>query len=164
MSTSTVGRVMKRLKERGVLIEPVNIRQAREARRRRRKPRYAIRKPQGYRVTAPGDLVQVDTLQVRLQSDDVRWQFSSRDLISRWDVSRVYRRATSFTATKFLEYMERKFPFRIRAIQIDGGSEFKSTSRRLAEIEGFGSSSSPSDSQAAGLCGAFESNPSGRVL
>jgi putative transposase len=125
VSTSTVGRVMKRLKERGVLVEPLNIRLAREARKRRRKPRYAIRKPPGYRVTAPGDLVQVDTLQIRLQSDDIRWQFSSRDLISRWDVSRAYRRATSFTATLFLEYMERKFPFAVRAIQIDGGSEFK---------------------------------------
>ncbi len=125
VSTSTVGRVMKRLKERGVLVEPFNIRQAREARKRRRKPRYAIRKPQGYRVTAPGDLIQVDTLQIRLQSDDCRWQFSSRDLISRWDVSRAYRRATSYTASLFLEYMQRKFPFLIRAIQIDGGSEFK---------------------------------------
>ena len=125
ISTSTVGRVMKRLKARGVLVEPVNVRQAREARKRRRKPRYAIRKPQGYRVSAPGDLIQVDTLQIRLQSDDVRWQFSSRDLISRWDVSRAYRRASSYTATLFLEYMERKFPFPIRAIQIDGGSEFK---------------------------------------
>jgi putative transposase len=125
ISTSTVGRVMKRLKERGVLVEPRNVRQAREARQRRRRPRYAIRKPRGYRVTAPGDLVQVDTLQVRLQSDDVRWQFSARDLISRWDVSRAYRRATSYTATQFLEYLERKFPFLVRAIQIDGGSEFK---------------------------------------
>jgi transposase InsO family protein len=125
VSTSTVGRVMKRLKERGVLVEPLNIRLAREARKRQRKPRYAIRKPQGYRVTAPGDLVQVDTLQIRLQSDDRRWQFSSRDLISRWDVSRAYRRATSFTAALFLEYMEKKFPFPVRAIQIDGGSEFK---------------------------------------
>lgn len=125
VSTSTVGRVMNRLKERGVLVEPINIRQAREARKRRRKPRYAIRKPPGYRVTAPGDLIQVDTLQLRLQSDDCRWQFSSRDLISRWGVSRVYRRATSFTASLFLEYMQRKFPFSIRAIQIDGGSEFK---------------------------------------
>jgi putative transposase len=125
LSTSTVGRVMKRLKERGVLVEPLNIRQAKEARKRRRRPRYAIRKPQGYRVTAPGDLVQVDTLQVRLQSDDRRWQFSSRDLISRWDVSRAYRQATSYTASLFLEYMERKFPFPLRALQIDGGSEFK---------------------------------------
>jgi transposase InsO family protein len=125
VSTSTVGRVMKRLKERGVLVEPLNIRQAREARKRRRKPRYAIRKPQGYRVTAPGDLVQVDTLQIRLRSDDRRWQFSTRDLISRWDVSRAYRHASSFAAALFLEYMERKFPFPVRAIQIDGGSEFK---------------------------------------
>jgi transposase InsO family protein len=125
VSTSTVGRVMKRLKDRGVFVEPLNVRLAREARKRRRKPRYAIRKPQGYRVTAPGDLVQVDTLQIRLQSDDRRWQFSSRDLISRWDVSHAYRRATSFTAAQFLEYMEKKFPFPIQAIQIDGGSEFK---------------------------------------
>jgi putative transposase len=125
VSSSTVGRVMKRLKDRGVLVEPINVRQAREARRRRRKPRYAIRKPQGYRVTAPGDLVQVDTLQIRLQSDDRRWQFSTRDLISRWDVSRAYRHASSYAAALFLEYMERKFPFPVRAIQIDGGSEFK---------------------------------------
>lgn len=125
VSTSTVGRVMKRLKDRGVLVEPVNVRQAKEARKRRRRPRYAIRKPEGYRVTAPGDLVQVDTLQIHLQGSDRRWQFSSRDLISRWDVSRAFRNASSFAAALFLEYMVRKFPFRFRAIQIDGGSEFK---------------------------------------
>jgi len=125
VSTSTVGRVMKRLKERGVLVEPVNVRQAKEARKRRYKPRYAIRKPEGYRVTAPGDLIQVDTLQIHLKGNDRRWQFSSRDLISRWDVSRAYRNASSFAAALFLEYMERKFPFPVRAIQIDGGSEFK---------------------------------------
>ena len=125
VSTSTVGRVMKRLKDRGVLVEPVNVRQAKEARKRRRRPRYAIRKPEGYRVTAPGDLIQVDTLQIHLKGNDRRWQFSSRDLISRWDVSRAYRNASSFAAALFLEYMERKFPFPVRAIQIDGGSEFK---------------------------------------
>ena len=56
VSTSTVGRVMKRLRDRGVLVEPINVRRAQEARKRRRRPRYAIRKPEGYRVTAPGDL------------------------------------------------------------------------------------------------------------
>src|SRR4030042_1295463 len=120
VSTSTVGRVMQRLKDRGVLVEPLNVRLAREARKRRRKPRYAIRKPQGYRLTAPGGPVPVDTLQIRLQSDDRRWQFSSRDLITRWDVSRAFRRATSFTAAPFLEYMERQFPFPVPAIPIDG--------------------------------------------
>ena len=125
ISTSSVGRVMKRLKDRGVLVEPLNVRLARAARKRRWKPRYAIRKPPGYRLDAPGDLVQVDTIQIRLQSDDIHFQFSARDAISRWDCLRAYRRASSFSAALFLEYMERKFPFRVRAIQIDGGSEFK---------------------------------------
>jgi putative transposase len=125
VSTSTVGRVLKRLQARGVLVEPVNVRMAQAARKRRRKPRYAIRKPPGYRVTAPGDLIQLDTLQLRLASTDRRWQFTTRDLVSRWDVARAYRRATSFTAALVLEYLERKFPFPVRAIQIDGGSEFK---------------------------------------
>jgi transposase InsO family protein len=135
-STSTVGRVMKRLRDRGVLVEPINVRRAREARKRRRRPRYAIRKPEGYRVAAPGDLVQVDTLQVHLQGCGRRWQFSSRDLISRWDVSRAYRNASSFAASLFLEYMERKFPFVVRAIQIDGGSEFKKHFEEACRLRG----------------------------
>jgi putative transposase len=69
ISTSSVGRVMKRLKDRGVLVEPLNVRLARAARKRRWKPRYAIRKPPGYRLDTPGDLVQVDTIQIRLQID-----------------------------------------------------------------------------------------------
>ena len=125
VSASTVGRTLKRLKERGLLTEPLNVRLAKAARKRRRKPRYAIRMPNGYPVEAPGDLVQLDTLQLRLQSNDVRYQFSARDVYSRWDRSRAYRRQTSITAACFLEYLERKFPFPIKAIQIDGGSEFK---------------------------------------
>jgi putative transposase len=39
ISGSTVGREMKRLRARGVLVEPENVRQAKLARRRRRKPR-----------------------------------------------------------------------------------------------------------------------------
>jgi putative transposase len=124
-STSTVGRVMKRLRERGVLVEPLNVRLAREARKRRWKPRYAMRKPEGYRIDAPGDLVQVDTVQIRFANSQIRHQYSARDAISRWDCGRAYGRASSLTATSFLDYMQKKFPFSIRAIQIDGGSEFK---------------------------------------
>jgi len=125
VSTSTVGRVMKRLRDRGVLVEPLNVRLAKLNRRRRWKPRYAMRKPQGYAIDAPGDLVQVDTLHLRFRDGHTRYQFSARDAISRWDTSRAYWKATSLTAMMFLEYMEKKFPFPVRAIQIDGGSEFK---------------------------------------
>lgn len=125
ISTSTVGRTLKRLKDRGVLVEPLNVRLAKAARKRRRKPRYAMRKPEGYRIDAPGDLVQVDTVHIYLRAGEIRYQFSSRDAVSRWDCCKAYRHASSFAAAAFLEYMEKKFPFRIRAIQIDGGSEFK---------------------------------------
>jgi len=124
-SASTVGRVINRLKARGLLREPENVRLAKLARKRRRKPRYAVRMPKGYTIEAPGDLVQMDTLKLQLMSNDVRYHFSARDVISRWDCARAFRRQTRFAAARFLEYLETKFPFKIKAIQIDGGSEFK---------------------------------------
>ena len=117
LSGSTVGRVMARLRERGLLVEPENVRQAKLARRRRRKPK-------GYRVEAPGDLVQVDTLQVRLVANEVRFQFSAWDMAAKYCPFRAYRRQTSTAAADFLHHLKTKFPFRIKAIQIDGGSEF----------------------------------------
>jgi len=136
ISTSTVGRVLNRLKDRGVLVEPLNVRLAKAARKRRRKPRYAIRKPAGYIVNAPGDLVQVDTVQIKFRNSQIRYQFSARDAVSRWDTSRAYHRATSLMAAAFLEYMEKKFPFSIRAIQIDGGSEFKKNFEEACRQQG----------------------------
>jgi putative transposase len=124
-SASTVGRVMNRLKTRGLLVEPLNVTQAKLARKRRRKPRYAVRKPKDYRVEAPGDLVQVDTLQIRLIPKEIRYQFSARDMVSRFDALRAYKSQTSLKAAHFLHYLRKKFPYPIRAIQIDGGSEFK---------------------------------------
>lgn len=125
VSASTVGRVMNRLKARGVLVEPANVTQAKLARKRRRKPRYAVRKPKDYRAMAPGDLVQVDSLQVKLVANEIRYQFSARDVVTRFDALRAYKRQTSLKAAHFLHYLRKKFPYPIRAIQIDGGSEFK---------------------------------------
>jgi putative transposase len=122
---ATVGRVMARLRARGLLVEPANVRQAKLARQRRRKPRYAVRKPKDYRVAGPGDLVEVDTLQVRLCPNEVRFQFGARDVWARFDGLRAYKKQTSMAATDFLHYLRKKFPFPIKAIQIDGGSEFK---------------------------------------
>ena len=124
ISASTVGRIINRLKARGLLSEPENVRLAKLARRRRHKPRYAVRMPKGYSIRAPGDLVQMDTLKLALMSNDVRYHFSARDVVSRRDCAQAFRRQTSFAAARFLEYLEMKFPFPIKAIQIDGGSEF----------------------------------------
>jgi hypothetical protein len=51
-------------------------------------------------------------------------KFTARDLISRWDVIELHRRATSNAATLFLDTLQRRLPFPLRALQVDGGSEF----------------------------------------
>ncbi|HZX11538.1 MAG TPA: helix-turn-helix domain-containing protein [Acidobacteriota bacterium] len=125
ISASTVGRVINRLKKRGLLVEPVNAALAKRARKRGWKPRYAIRKPKGYKIQGPGDLVEVDTLKVTLIPNEIRYQFSARDVVVKFDGMRAYKSQTSMKAAHFLQYLQKKFPFKIKAIQIDGGSEFK---------------------------------------
>lgn len=136
VSSSTVGRTINRLKVRGVLKEPLTLSQVKLAKRRRWKPRYAVKKPKDYQIKAPGDLVEVDTLTIKLLPNLVRYQFSARDVFSKRDGLRVYSQQTSFCAALFLDYLERKFPFRIKAIQIDGGSEFKKDFEEACQKKG----------------------------
>jgi transposase InsO family protein len=123
-SASTVGRIMVRLKARGVLREPLRngIRQYKK--RRLRRP-HATRKPKGYAIRRPGDLVQVDTLDLRPMPGEVVKQFTARDMVSRWDVIEAYSRITARNARSFLETLLARSPYPVRAIQVDGGSEFQ---------------------------------------
>jgi putative transposase len=125
ISGSTVGRAMANLRARGLLVEPENVRQAKLARKRRQLPRYAARKPRDFQARAPGDLIEIDTLHVRICPNEIRFQFGAVDIVSRFKAVRLYRRQTSTAGADFLHYLRKKFPFQIRAIQIDGGSEFK---------------------------------------
>ncbi|OLC80312.1 MAG: hypothetical protein AUI96_04410 [Nitrospirae bacterium 13_1_40CM_3_62_11] len=122
VSAKTIDRVLARLRQRGQLVEAV--RAAISAHKRARARPYAIRKPRDYGSTQPGDLVQVDTLDIRPLPGVVRKQFTARDVVSRWDVVDVYRTATATTAAQFLATLITRMPFPIRAIQVDGGSEF----------------------------------------
>jgi transposase InsO family protein len=122
LSVSTVGRVLKRLKDSGRLREPAKLRAARN--RRRVKRPWAIRKPGDYVIQAPGDLVQVDTLDQEIIPGLRRKQFTARDYISKFDALKAYSNATSLCAKFFLDHLEKSLPFQLRALQIDGGSEF----------------------------------------
>jgi transposase len=124
-SASTVGRILHRLKERGVLKEPIP--NYISVRRRQRQRPYAIREPKEYVARAPGDMVQVDTLDVRPLPGVILKHFTAHDVISRWDVVGVHSRASASTAAHFLDTLESRMPFPVRAIQVDGGSEFEAT-------------------------------------
>src|SRR3990172_8278321 len=94
------------------------------ATRRRPLRPYAIRKPRDYQACQPGDIVQVETLDLRPLPGVVLKHFTARDVVSRWDVVEVYSVATARTATDFLAGLQERSPFPLRAIQVDGGSEF----------------------------------------
>ena len=51
--------------------------------------------------------------------------FTARDVVSRCDVLQVGTQATSSSAARFLEAVVARMPFPVRAIQVDGGSEFQ---------------------------------------
>ena len=123
VSTSMVGRILSRLKARGLLKEPPRYRIS--ARKRPRPRPYAVRKPRDYQAKEPGDIVQVDTLDLRPLPDTVLKQFTARDVVSRWDVIEVHTRSTSALAAQFIASMRRRFPFPLKALQVDGGSEFQ---------------------------------------
>jgi transposase InsO family protein len=122
VSTSMVGRILGHLKASGQLVEPL----AERRRSRKHPPRpYAIRKPKSYLVKEPGDLVEVDTVDLRPVPGVVLKHFTARDVVSRWDVLGVYTRATASIAAQFLEAILERTPNAVKAIQVDGGSEYK---------------------------------------
>jgi putative transposase len=135
VSTSMVGRILTRLQRQGRLVEPP--RTGVPGSRRALRPRpYAVRKPKQYAVSEPGDLVQVDTLDVRPVAGAVFKQFTARDVVSRWDVIQAHTRATAQTAAQFLDTLQHRMPFPIRAVQVDGGSEFAAEFEQACQQRG----------------------------
>ncbi len=122
LSVSRVGRILAYLKRRGLLHEPP--RRYISARKRLARRAHAVRKPPDYRAERPGDLVQLDTLDVRPAPSWFLKQFTAHDVVSRWATLDLHDRATARTATSALEAVLDRMPFAVRAIQIDGGSEF----------------------------------------
>ena len=126
VSSSMIGRILARLRRSGELREPVGRRISARSRSWRRP--YAIRKPRDWRVEQPGDLVELDTLDVRFPGAILK-QFTARDLVSRWDVVELGWHATARAAARVLDRLAERMPFPVRAISIDNGSEF------MAEFE-----------------------------
>jgi len=133
-SASTVGRILSKLKKRGILKEPIPNHIS--ARKRQRQRPYAVRKPKEYVAKEPGDIVEVDTLDIRPLPGVILKHFTARDIISRWDVLEAHTRASSHTASGFIDTLLERMPFPIKAIQVDGGSEFQDAFERECQRRG----------------------------
>lgn len=121
LSVSMVGRILADLKRRGRLVEPRPSRLRPHARHPRP---YAVRRPRDRAAVRPGDLVQLDTMHLTPLPGVERRQFTAVDVVSRVAVLGVRAVATAGTARAFLAELRDRLPFPVRAIQVDGGSEF----------------------------------------
>ena len=126
LSVSMVGRILRRLRTTGQLLEPVQ--RVRAAQRCWTRP-YGTRKPADYAVTGPGDLIQVDTVDVRPRPGVIVKHFTAADVLSRWSLAEVAGTATARMAVRMLDALATRLPYPVQAIQVDGGSEF------MAEFE-----------------------------
>ena len=135
LSTSMVGRILARLRHTGELREPPARRIG--VRRRTWARPWAVRTPAGHRVEHPGDLVQVDTLDVRFPGHaHPLKQFTARDVTSRWDTLELRRSASAASAVSILDALAERMPFPVRAISIDNGSEFMADFERACADRG----------------------------
>ena len=121
-STSMVGRILRRLKRNGRLVEAPGA-DPWHPRRPFLRP-YGVRKPKEYLADRPGAIVQVDTAHVSLFSGFHFKHFTACDVFTRWQVLEAHGRATAHAAAGFLDTILERMPFPVRAIQVDGGSEF----------------------------------------
>ena len=127
ISESTIGRIIKELKEKREIPDRRSKLSfyARTGKfvMSKAKPSYQKLRRGGYYPQQPGDLVQIDSIVIFLDGIK-RYLLTAIDLETRFAFAHCYRRLSSKSAADFLEKLRRVTPFSLRRIQTDNGSEF----------------------------------------
>jgi transposase InsO family protein len=115
-SDSTIGRI---LKKKGLVDKEIS--------RKRKKAalRPKARFPRGFRVSRPGDMVQIDVKHIMPKASHKLYQFTAIDVLTKRRVLGVYSSESSSNGALFLRKCIKEFPFRIENIQTDNGSTFQ---------------------------------------
>jgi len=123
LSVSTVGRIISKLISKGE-IRPVFFYFGKTPKKRRVFDGHAQRWQYGMKTQEPGELVQMDHATIRLHNNKIIKHFKAICPLTKLTVEKAYTNATSALAADFLKYTQEQFPFTIKSIQVDGGSEF----------------------------------------
>jgi len=81
------------------------------------------RKPSNLAINNPGDLIEIDVV-VRFVGQMKRYVVTAVDVHSRYSFALCYTKHNSLCARDFIKKLEKVFPYKIKAIQTDNGSEF----------------------------------------
>ena len=91
-----------------------------------------LRKPRNLAINNPGDLIEVDVI-VRFIGTMKRYIVTAVDIHSRYAFALCYNRHNSLSARDFIQKLELAFPYQIKAMQTDNGSEFHKYFRQYLE-------------------------------
>jgi transposase InsO family protein len=127
LSESTVGRILKRLFENGLIQKSLSA----PRQKKKRNFRNSFSKSwtyKDYKKMTLGERVQIDHMTVTKNGITVK-HFQAWERRSKFIHAQIYSHAKASSAKRFLTEFIQKSPFEIKSIQVDGGSEF------MAEFE-----------------------------
>ena len=82
-----------------------------------------LRKPKDFIAQGPGDLIEIDTI-VKFLFGIKRYIITAIDVNTRYTFAWSYTRINSQNAKDFFQKLEQIFPYTIKRVQTDNGSEF----------------------------------------
>jgi len=82
-----------------------------------------LRKPKEFIAKEKGDLIEIDTI-VKFVWGMKRYIITAVDIKSRYSFAWAYKKHDSFSTRDFFQKLELAFPYKIKAVQTDNGSEF----------------------------------------
>jgi len=81
------------------------------------------RKPKDFIANEPGDLIEIDTI-VKYVYGFKRYIITAVDVKTRYSFAYVYKQHGSISTKDFFKKLEQIFPYEIKRVQTDNGSEF----------------------------------------
>ena len=118
ISASTIGRIIKEKKiyhHRQKIYHDGRIKTVKRTKK--------LRKPKGFVAEKKGDLIEIDTI-VKFISGMKRYIITAIDVKTRYTFTWAYKKHDSASAKDFFQKLETAFPYKIKAVQTDNGSEF----------------------------------------
>ena len=117
-SESKIGRIIKEKKIYHHRQKVSHFGKIKQANKQKKK-----RKPKEFTANSQGDLVEIDTI-VKFVWGIKRYIITAVDIKTRYAFAYAYERHDSHSARDFFQKLEKVFPYKIKAVQTDNGSEF----------------------------------------
>ena len=136
VSISTIGRILRRLRQSGRLPSKVRLtlngRTGRLYEIHRRKVAKLRRNALPYKIKQPGDLVQIDGIE-GYHLGHHYYVINAIDYVSGKATGAVLANKSSLSTANFLRELDTRLGFRVKAIQTDNGSEYAAKFHQAAE-------------------------------